>query len=121
MIIIHEAVDKTRAAAFLKDVHSLFALGNYKIVQRDKNDEFDEEFELTDAQKRKMLLQLTADDCVEIGWNTNPDYPEAEIYKFIKSYPIEEKWIEVYFKMYKREFNWYDLVIFISFHEAGKY
>lgn len=103
----------------------MLAAGEFQIVQRDKNKEFDRRFNLRHEVKKEILRSLIAADCIAIEPNDNQSYPEAEVYAFKKLYRTsvygEETDISLYIKTYLRETETRDLVIVISFHEEGMF
>ena len=90
-----------------------------------KNLDFDNQYNLTSDQKVGILKLLTETDCVKIGPNDNPLYPEAEVYAFIKTVRIdiygEEEPVELYIKMYLNLKESKGPVVVISFHKEGSY
>lgn len=110
---------------FLKQCYALLRTNDYKIEVRDKNEDFDDQYPMTDQEKRSVLLSLTVDDCVAIEPNTNPRFSDAEIFFFKKDKMLivygEEELVKLYIKMYTQTFPAYDRICVISFHKDGVY
>lgn len=112
-----------KAENFLNKIRPLLSTNECSFIQRDKNIDFNRRFPLKHEEKIDIIKKLTAADCVGVGPNNNPRYAESEVYTFIKGLPLcvygEEEYVELYIKMYLNEQKHHDIVIVISFHEAG--
>lgn len=117
--------DLLRARDFLKKINGILATGEFTIATNEKNKEFDRQYNLTHAEKQKILRSLTLEDCVAFEPNDNSRYPDAEVFIFIKNCNIcsygQEENVDLYIKEYLIEGERKDSVIVISFHEEGKY
>lgn len=102
---------------------SIIKTGDFTIQRSLKNTEFEDRFPLKDADKRKILDSLVAEECIKIDRNNNSRYEDADVFIFLKDTLVfvygEEEHLQLYIKMYIRENKSYDVVIVISFHEAG--
>ena len=119
----NEEVEKVKN--FLSWAHPLISSNDFTIKPSEKNHNFEIEFSMKHEDKKEILQSLTADDCVEIRTNTNPRYQDAELYIFLKSVDSffygEPQTVDVYIKMYIKQYNYYDKVIVISFHKEGEF
>lgn len=108
---------------FLEKVRSLLATNDYTIKQNEKNIAFDRDFPIKDSQKKEILQSLTVEDCIAVDVNNNLRYEKSEIYKFLKNVDIfvygELENLDLYIKMYIKEYSFFDKVIVISFHKEG--
>lgn len=99
--------------------------GQITFAIRDKNSEFDCKYNFKDAEKRKIIRELTADDCIGIEPNDNPRYADAEVYKFLKEISVsfygEDEVVKLYVKGYIMVTRSMEMVVVISFHEDGIY
>lgn len=81
-------------------------------------------YNLRDKEKRTVIENLTALECVDIGPNNNSRFIEAEVYTFITRQTLliygEEETLTLYIKMYCQENRTHDEVIVISFHLDGE-
>ena len=109
------------AQEFLECVRSRLVTNEYQVSQYYKNKEFLEKYKIKDCKVKEMLLALTGTDCISIEPNDNPSYPEATVYKFVRTYELDffgvDSLIDVYIKMYLLEKQTCDLVMVISIHE----
>lgn len=62
----------------------LIKFGEYTIQRNWKNEEFEETYPMRDADRRRILDSLSAEDCIRINRNTNPRYDDAEVFVFLK-------------------------------------
>ena len=119
----HEELDKVEK--FLKTIKAVLATKEVVFERSEKNKKFDRLYNISNDEKIEIIKSLTKDDCVKIGSNDNLNYPEAEVYVFIKAVDVyffgEEEKIKMYIKMYLLELKEYDEVVVISFHEEGLY
>ena len=117
--------DRDKVEAFIPRMKALLATHEYTIQINDKNREFDKAYSLRDADKWAILKSLEADDCVKVEPNNNPRYPDNEVFVFYKEATVvvygENEELQLYLKMYIQETKTYDLVIVISFHQAGMF
>lgn len=115
--------ERKKAQLFLDRIRPLLRTNDVTISQNHKNDMFDKEYNLTHAEKIKLLESLTVEECTKIEPNDNPRYPNSEIYFFLKNVQVivygEPATPCVYIKMYLAELPNYDSVIVISFHKEG--
>ena len=118
-----EEIEKVKE--FLSWVQPLIFSNDFTIKPSEKNHNFDIEFSMKHEDKKEILQSLTVDDCIEIRTNTNPHYQDAELYIFLKSVEYffygEPQTIDIYIKMYIKQYNYYDKVIVISFHKEGEF
>ena len=121
--LTNEEIEKVKN--FLSWAQPLISSNDFQIKPSEKNRNFDIEFSMKHEDKKEILQTLTSDDCVEIRTNTNPRYQDAELYIFLKSVDSffygEPQTIDVYIKMYIKQYNYYDKVIVISFHKEGEF
>lgn len=112
-----------KANAFLDKVKALLPTNEFTVEQTFKNKEFAREYSFRNRDYKKVLLSLTKEDCISIESNDNPRYEDAEVYKFIKNTELnvfgEIEKLDIYIKMYIREYDSYNIVIIISFHKEG--
>jgi hypothetical protein len=117
--------DRKKVEEFIPRMKALLATHEYTIQINEKNREFDKAFPLRDADKWMILKSLVADDCVKVEPNNNPRYPDNEVFVFCKEATVvvygESEELQLYLKMYIQESKTYDLVIVISFHQAGMF
>ena len=99
--------------------------GQITFAKRNKNIEFDRKYNLKDAEKRKIIRELTVDDCIGIEPNDNPRYEDVEVYKFLKEISVsffgENEVVKLYLKGYITVTGSIEMVVVISFHEDGIY
>lgn len=117
--------EKEKVREFLSRIKPYLKTNEYQIQVNHKNKNFDRSYPLRDKEKRQILESLTEDDCIEIENNNNPRYDNAEVFVFLKqvSIPVygEIENIELYIKMYMKEYDRSNIVIVISFHPSGEY
>ncbi len=128
MILINNIstlVNQDKINDFLNKMKALLPTNEYTIEQNEKNINFSREYPLKDKDYKQILQSLTANECVSIEPNNNTRYEDAEVYKFIKNTEInvfgEKENLDIYIKMYIKEYDSYDMVIVISFHKEGVY
>ena len=128
MINIGNELSPTQRAQvreFICKIKPIIMTNDYTIKTTAKNKEFERYYNLREEEKRGILESLTIDDCVKIDNNSNPNYDESEIYVFLKKITIlvygESEEVELYIKMYLKEYEYYNMIIIISFHKSGEY
>lgn len=106
---------------FLERVRSRIVTNEYQVSSHYKNKDFLEKYKIKDCKVKEILLALSGTDCISIEQNDNPSYPEATVYKFVRTYELDffgvDSLIDVYIKMYLLEKQTCDLVMVISIHE----
>ena len=106
------------AKEFLEKCRPYLKTKECTFMLSEKNIEFDRCTRLTNEDKIKIIEKLTADDCVKIEKNNNPNYPDAMVYVFIVEVELDDV-VKLYIKMYLVEEKNYAIVIVISFHNEG--
>lgn len=106
------------AKEFLKKCKPYLRSNDCEFRPSEKNLDFDRRARLTHEEKVRIIETLTADDCVKIEKNNNPNYPDAMVYVFIVEVELDDV-VKLYIKMYLLEEKNYAIVIVISFHNEG--
>ena len=117
--------EKEKVEKFLCKMKNLLISGEYTITVNEKNKRFDREYNVNDEKRKEILNSLTVDDCIQVDKNTNPNFPDSEIYVFLKKATLivygENEDVELYIKMYLQNCGYYDMTIVISFHKSKQY
>lgn len=113
-------VTKSDVEAYLLDVFASVNAGRYQISPRPKNQSIYVDFVFTEADAKKVILSLTADDFSDAVQNDHPKHPEEILYIFGKNikllprYGSEEELVSLYIKFNKLTGRY---LIIISFHK----
>ncbi len=90
-----------------------------------KNKDFDNKYNLSHQEKIKIIKSLKPDDCIDIRKNDNRQYPEADLFVFLKPVSLdvygESEDVMLYIKEYIIDDRNMEMLIVISFHEEGAY
>lgn len=113
-------VTKSDIERYLSDVCAAVNAGRYQISSRQKNQDLYVDYVFTEADAKRVILSLTAEDFSDVVHNDHPDHPEEMLYIFGKDIELlprfggAKKRISLYIKFNKLA-NRY--VVVISFHE----
>lgn len=117
--------DRKIIGEFLQHAKALLATGELKVEPTSKNTKFKQKYPLRHKEIVKLLKSLQVEDCIDYGPNNNPKYPDATVFKFIKTCELssfgEIQEVCLYIKEYIIEKGSFETVCVISLHEEGMY
>lgn len=114
------SISKSDIADYLLDASAAVSAGRYQMSPRPKNLDIYIDYIFTEADARRLLLSLTADDFSEVAPNDHPRHREEVLYIFGKDirllsrYDGVEETVSLYIKLNKLP-NQY--LVVISFHK----
>lgn len=113
-------VRKTDVEKYLSDVYEAINAGRYQIASRQENQGIYMDYVFTEADAKRVILSLTAEDFSDAVQNNHPQHPEEILYIFGKNvkllprYGGAEEMVSLYIK-FNKLVNQY--LIVISFHK----